>query len=313
MNPHETLRLFRQVARELGFSALEVASVAPLEAEGRHLEAWLAEGMHATMDYMEKHAALRTDVRQLLPSARSVVVLAHPYLSRSGQPGDTTYKVAKYAQIKDYHKVLKKKMKRLVRTVQETVGPFDYRLAVDSAPVMEKAWAIRAGLGWAGKNGNILRPQEGSFFFLSEIITDLELPGGAPIRDLCGTCRRCIEACPTGAIVADGVVDARRCIAYHTIERRGDFAAEDTPAWDEWIFGCDICQDVCPWNIKFARSSDEPRFQPVPAIREFRDEDWENLTAEEFESAFAGTPLKRAKYEGLMRNIRWVKKRRRRP
>ncbi len=313
MTPEEALDCFRKAADDLGFSALEVAPVEPLDKEAEFLHAWLQAGMHAGMDYMERHARLRADVRRLLPSARSVIVLTHPYLARSGQPEGCTYKVARYAQIKDYHKVLKKKLKRLVRTVQEVIGPFEYRLAVDSAPVMEKAWAVRAGIGWAGKNGNLLRPREGSFFFLSEIITNLELPGGTPMRDLCGTCRRCIEACPTDAIVADGVVDARKCIAYHTIERKDEFSEEDTPVWDDWIFGCDICQEVCPWNIKFARSSDEPRFQPVPAVRRFRDEDWESLTPEIFDEAFAGTPLKRAKYEGLMRNIRWVKKHRKKP
>ncbi len=309
MRPQESVvHAFEAIALPMGFSAVGGAPVEPLDEEFERLRRWLADGMHAGMDWMARHAEMRRDVRALLPSAQSVIVFVHPYPPKSAQPADCTYKVAKYAQIKDYHKTLKKKLRQVVRRAQEALGPFEYRLCVDSAPIMEKVWAVRAGLGWIGKNGNLLRPREGSFFFLAEVITNLPVPQAAPMPDMCGRCTRCIEACPTRAIVRDRVVDARRCIAYHTIERRGPFTADDTPAWDEWIFGCDVCQDVCPWNVRFARPPADPRFQPTEAVRTFRDADWEGLTPEQFDRAFAGMPIRRAKYEGIMRNIEWVKR-----
>ncbi len=309
-HPSEVVSIFQNLARQMGFSAAGAAPVDILDKEFERLQQWINEGMHGTMDWMSRHGEMRRDVRRLLPSARSVIVLIHPYPPQSAQPASCTYKIAKYAQIKDYHKTLKKKLKRVVIAAQSELGPFRYRLCVDSAPVMEKVWAVRAGLGWIGKNGNLLRPQEGSFFFLSEIITDLEVPQPAPMPDMCGKCTRCLDACPTRAIVRAQVVDARRCIAYHTIERRGPFSTKDTPQWNEWIFGCDICQDVCPWNVRFARPSDDPRFQPVDSIRNLQDSDWENLSADDFDHLFAGMPIRRTKYEGLMRNIEWVKRNR---
>ncbi len=298
----------KEKARKLGFDSVGIAKTRFLEEEKQRLIQWLEKGYHGEMDYMERNLEKRLDPRRLVENAKSVIVLSHSYYPKQKQPVNT-YQIAKYAYGKDYHSVLRTKLYRLVAWMQEQIGEFNYRVFTDSAPVLEREWGVEAGLGWRGKNSLLLQPQKGSFFFLAEIILDKEMDYDEPFQtDMCGRCTRCIDACPTQAIIPDErMVDATKCISYWTIEYKGEKLPDELKGkWQDWIFGCDICQDVCPWN-KFSIVHNEPEFEPHPRLLEMSKADWENLTEEEFREIFRKSAVKRTKYKGLMRNINFLK------
>lgn len=292
-------------ARRLGFLSCGISEAAFLEEEAPRLERWLKQGMHGEMSYMEDYFDKRLDPRKLVPGARSVISLLYNYFP-SQQPREDSYKVSKYAYGEDYHFVIKRKLKELMAFIQEAVGEVHGRAFVDSAPVLDRAWAARSGLGWIGKHSNLLTKEVGSFYFIAELILDLDLETDAPTTDHCGTCTACLDACPTGAIVQPYVVDGSRCISYFTIELKNEIPASMKGQFENWIFGCDICQDVCPWN-RFSRPHKEPAFDARPQLLEFGRRDWEELTEEVFRKVFRKSAVKRTKFRGLKRNIDFVK------
>lgn len=284
-----------------------IAKAEFLEAEAPRLENWLKEARHGEMQYMENHFDKRLDPRLLVDGAKSVVSLGLNYYNDQPQLDPLAPKISKYAYGEDYHQVIKGKLKELLHTIQEQIGEVGGRAFVDSAPVLDKAWAKKAGLGWIGKNSNLLNKQAGSFFFLAELIIDLELEYDiAPTADHCGTCTRCIDACPTEAIVAPYIVDGSRCISYLTIELKNEIPTEFKDKMDGWMFGCDVCQDVCPWN-KFSVLHQEPAFKPNPALLEMSKRDWEEISVDVFQKVFKNSAVKRTKYAGLQRNISFIK------
>ncbi len=299
-------QLVKAQAAKLGFDFCGVAKAAFLEEEAPRLERWLTRQMHGQMAYMANHFDKRLDPRKLVEGAKSVVSLLYNYYpERELFTEDDALKISKYAYGTDYHFVIKDKLKTLLAALQTEIGDIGGRVFVDSAPVMDKVWAARAGLGWVGKHSNLLNRQMGSFFFIAELILDLDLEPDGPVPDYCGTCTRCLDACPTGAIVEPYVVDGSRCISYFTIELKDQIPAEMKGQFADWIFGCDICQDVCPWN-RFARPHREPAFVPSPELQGFTNRDWVEMTGEIFQTVFKNSPLKRAKYEGLQRNVAFV-------
>lgn len=300
--------LIKAKAHDLGFLACGVAKAGFLKEEAPRLEQWLRQGKQGTMGYMERHFDLRLDPTRLVPGARSVISLAYNYHTPPQQTDPAAPKLSTYAYGRDYHKVLKKRLKPLMTFIEERFGEVVMRAFVDSAPVLEKAWAQRAGVGWVGKHTNIIRQGAGSWFFLCELITDLELEADPPATDHCGTCRRCIDACPTEAITPYGV-DGSRCISYLTIELREAIPQEFTGRMDGWAFGCDICQQVCPWN-RFATPHSEPHFEPKPELMDLSADEWQGMTEVVFDRLFEGSAVKRTKYEGLRRNVRFLRKER---
>ncbi|HRK75062.1 MAG TPA: tRNA epoxyqueuosine(34) reductase QueG [Rhodothermales bacterium] len=294
-------------ALRLGFSACGISKADFLEDEARKLEAWLTGGHQAGMAWMEGHFDKRTDPRKLVVGAKSVISVIHTYyqpIERPNQP--TAGKISRYAWGDDYHDVLKDKLRMLFHWLEDHVGTLHGRAFVDSAPVMDKVWAAKSGLGWIGKNTNLISRTSGSFFFIGELIVDLDLPPDSPIPDYCGSCTRCIDACPTDAIHPTGFVQAEKCISYWTIEHKGTEAPVSlTRQFDQWIFGCDVCQEVCPWN-KFKKPTKEPRFEARSGMADTPLQTWMELDLEEFRKRFKGNPIKRTKYEGFKRNIRWV-------
>lgn len=292
-------------AKTLGFDFCGIAKAEFLEEEAPRLESWLKQGMHGQMQYMENHFDKRLDPTKLVEGARSVVTLLYNYYPEHDLNQSDNYKISKYAYGKDYHFVIKDKLKLLVQLLQEEIGEINGRVFVDSAPVMERAWAKRSGVGWIGKNSLLLTKQRGSFFFLAELITDLELAPDGPIKDYCGTCTRCIDACPTDAIATPYVVDGSKCISYYTIELKEEIPQEAQGKFENWIFGCDICQDVCPWN-RHARPHQEPAFLPHPELENMNKRDWEELTEDVFRKIFRKSAVKRTKFKGLQRNIRFA-------
>ncbi len=296
-------------ALSLGFDACAFAEAAFMEPEARHLERWLNEGRHGTMGWMEGHFDLRTDPRLLVPGAKTVisVLLSYNQPDIRAEDGSATDRprVSQYAQGEDYHRVMWDKLEALMAFIRETVGPVEGRGFTDSAPVMDKAWARRSGLGWQGKNGNLLDRDLGSFFFIGELIVDAAFSPDPPTTDHCGTCTRCIDACPTGAIIADQVVDATRCISYLTIELREAIPAEYHRMMGNWMYGCDICQDVCPWNRK-AKAGTEPRLMARPELRAADAAFWAGLDEPTYREVFRGSAMKRTKLGGLKRNAEIV-------
>lgn len=277
-----------------------------LEEEAPRLEKWLRDKMHGSMSYMENHFDKRLDPRLLVPGAKSVVSLLLNYYPED-ELEQSDYKISKYAYGRDYHDVIKEKLKDFFVFIQDEIGEVGGRVFVDSAPVMDKAWAQRSGLGWIGKNSNLIHPKEGSFFFIAELILDLELESDGPIKDYCGTCTRCIDACPTEAIVEPYVVDGSKCISYFTIELKDQIIPHSKASeFENWIFGCDICQDVCPWN-RFAKPHGILEFKPSNELQSFTANDWEDLTEEIFKELFRRSPIKRSKFAGIKRNIEFVK------
>lgn len=257
------------------------------------------------MDYMAKYFDKRLDPTLLVDGAKSVISLLLNYYPPELQ-NTASYKISKYAYGKDYHNVIKKKLKKLFRKINSEIGEVSGRTFIDIAPVMDKAWAAKSGLGWMGKNSNLLTQQVGSFYFIAELIIDLELEYDHPTTDHCGTCTACIDACPTQAIVAPYVVDGSKCISYYTIELKENLPIEMKGKLDDWMFGCDVCQDVCPWN-KFSKPHNEPAFKPYPELLSYTKKDWEEITQNTFETTFTNSPLKRTQLEGLKRNITFLK------
>jgi epoxyqueuosine reductase len=293
----------KEIALEAGFDGCGIAAAQALEEEREHLREWLRQGMHAGMAWMEGNFDKRLDPTALMPGTRSVICLIHNYYPEKESSGE--YRIARYALGEDYHFVLKDKMRPILDWLSDQ-GATASRAFTDSAPILERAWAQRAGLGWTGKNSLLLNREMGSYFFLAEILTDLGLAPDAPItRDYCGGCVRCITACPTQAIVQPGVVDARRCISYLTIENKYDIPEEFRGQYQDWIFGCDICQEVCPWNSK-ASPNQEPRLKAHPDLLNLRKSDLDTLTEAEFTRRFARSPLARTGYSGLKRNAEFL-------
>ncbi len=298
-------QIIKQTALHTGFDACGIAEIKPLDKEAQQLEQWLKKGMHGKMYYMEKYFDIRTNPSLLLPGAKSVISLLYNYYPSKKQNAPTL-KISKYAYGKDYHVVLKEKLTELYEKLKEKIGHFNARACVDSAPIMEKTWAKKSGLGWIGKHSNLIVKQKGSFYFIAELVTDLELLPDKEIKDYCGTCTRCIDACPTNAIVEPYVVDASRCISYLTIELKDDIIPNEfKDKMNNWIFGCDICMDVCPWN-RFATPHQHQELEPIKEILEFSEEDWKDLSEQQFKILFKYSPIKRSKYKGLKRNINFI-------
>ncbi|GAB4183134.1 MAG: tRNA epoxyqueuosine(34) reductase QueG [Thermoflexibacter sp.] len=296
----------KQKAKELGFDFCGISKAEFLEEEAPRLEKWLNQNMHGQMSYMENHFDKRLDPRLLVPDAKSVVSLLYNYYpSKKILHTDETLKISKYAYGTDYHFVIKDKLKIFFKAIQEQIGEVSGRVFVDSAPVMDKVWAAKSGLGWIGKHTNLLNREMGSFFFVAELILDLELEVDAPTKDYCGTCTRCIDACPTEAIVSPYVVDGSRCISYFTIELKDEIPEDYKGKFENWIFGCDICQDVCPWN-RFAKPHQEPQFEPSEDLAKMKKNDWKDITEEIFHNIFKKSAVHRTKLMGLKRNINFV-------
>ena len=300
--------LIKSQARQLGFDACGISKAELLDDEARQLESWLSQGRHGTMAWMERNFDKRVDPRKLVDGARSVISVIHNYyVPVRHLDEDQVGKISRYAWGDDYHDVLKEKLFELFEWIQKEVGQVQGRAFVDSAPVLDKAWAKRGGLGWVGKHSNLINRSMGSFFFIGELILDLDLVPDGPIPDYCGSCTRCIDACPTDAIYMPYVVDANRCISYLTIEHREDNIPVGLQArLENWIFGCDICQDVCPWN-KFKRPTQETRYHPREGMTDTRLDEWIELDLEAFRKKFRKNPVKRTKYEGFLRNVKMVK------
>lgn len=296
----------KRSAAALGFDYCGIAKAVILDEDARRLEQWLNKGMQGSMQYMENHFDLRIDPGKLVPGARSVITLLKNYYPAEQQRDDAP-KISKYAFGKDYHEVIRKKLTGLIGLMKEEIGEIHGRGFVDSAPVLERTWAERSGLGWVGKNGNLINKQSGSFYFIATLITDLELEyDDAFAKDYCGTCTKCIDACPTDAILPGKVVDGSKCISYFTIElKEMMIPGEMKGKFENWMFGCDICQDICPWN-RFSKTHNEAGFIPIPEILDLSNKEWEEMTEENFKKIFIDSPLSRAKFKGIQRNLKFI-------
>lgn len=300
--------LIKQESQRLGFDYCGISRAEFLEEESPRLEQWLKEEKHGKMRYMENHFDKRLDPRLLVPNAKSVISLLLNYFPSplsSGREAGGEVKISKYAYGKDYHFVIKEKLFQLIEFIKQNIGDVNARAFVDSAPVMDKVWAKKSGLGWIGKNSNLITKNNGSFFFIAELIVDLELEYDGEIPDYCGTCTKCIDACPTNAISEPYIVDGSKCISYFTIELKENIPNEMKGKFDDWIFGCDICQDVCPWN-SFSTPNNEPHFKPKPEILNFTKKDWEEISEKTFNKTFADSPLQRPKFKGIKRNLEFL-------
>ncbi|WP_438426566.1 tRNA epoxyqueuosine(34) reductase QueG [Aquimarina macrocephali] len=289
-------------AKRLGFLSCGISKAEFLEQEAPRLEKWLNQNMHGEMQYMENHFDKRLDPTKLVDDSKSVISLLLNYFPSEKQKDSEAPKLSKYAYGTDYHFVIKDKLKQLLHFIEEEIGDVQGRAFVDSAPVLDKAWAAKSGLGWIGKNSNLLTQQVGSFYFIAELIIDLDLEYDTPVTDHCGTCTACIDACPTQAIVEPYVVDGSKCISYFTIELKEEIPNSYKNQFDDWMFGCDVCQDVCPWN-RFSKPHNEPLFNPKPELLEMSKKDWEEITQEVFSKVFQKSAVKRTKFSGLKRNI----------
>jgi len=298
-------KLIKDEAKRLGFLSCGISKAGFLEDEAPRLESWLNKNRHGQMSYMENHFDKRLNPTLLVDDTKSVISLLLNYYPSDFQNSDT-YKISKYAYGQDYHFVIKEKLKELLFSIQDYVGAVSGRAFVDSAPVLDKAWAAKSGLGWIGKNSNLITQKVGSFYFIAELIVDLDLEYDTPTTDHCGTCTACLDACPTQAIIAPYHVDGSKCISYYTIELKENIPLEMKGKMDNWAFGCDVCQDVCPWN-RFSKSHNEPLFNPNPNLLSFSKKDWEEITEEVFLKVFKNSPLKRTKFDGLKRNIDFLK------
>lgn len=306
MNKAALKNYLRERAAFHGFAQVGIAKADFMEPEARRLDAWLNKGYHGNMDYLAEHFEKRVDPRKLVQGAKSVISLLFNYAPEEAIEQEDNYKIARYAYGKDYHRFVKKRVRRLLRDLESKVGKLEARFFVDSAPVLERDWAKRSGLGWIGKNTLLINKTKGSYYFLAELILDLELEYDHPIKDYCGTCTRCIDACPTDAILADGyILDSSKCISYLTIELKNGIPERFQHQMEDWIFGCDICQEVCPWN-RFSTPNTESRLTPNTHLRTMRKKDWEAMSEELFDEVFLGSPIKRAQYPGLKRNINFL-------
>ena len=298
-------QFIKSEALRLGFLSCGISKSGFLEEEAPRLERWLNQNHHGQMSYMENHFDKRLNPNLLVEDAKSVISLILNYYPSELQ-NEESYKLSKYAYGQDYHFVIKEKLNQLLHSIQENIGEVSGRAFVDSAPVLDKAWAAKSGLGWIGKNSNLITKSVGSFYFIAELIIDLELEYDNPTTDHCGTCTACIDACPTEAIVAPYVVDGSKCISYFTIELKENIPSEMKGKFNDWAFGCDICQDVCPWN-KFSKSHNEPLFNPHHDLLAMTKKDWEEITEETFKKVFKNSAVKRTEFKGLKRNITFLK------
>lgn len=296
----------KSTALNCGFEFCGIAKAVPMDDDARRLEAWLHKGFHGKMQYMENHFDLRTNPSLLVPGTKSVITLLKNYfpaeVQKEGAP-----KISKYAYGPDYHFYIKEKLNEFLHVLRTNIGEINGRGFVDSAPVLERSWAQRSGLGWIGKNGNLINKKEGSFFFIATLITDLDLEYDNPLfKDYCGSCRRCIDACPTEAILENKVIDGSRCISYFTIELKDMLIpTEMKNNFDGWMFGCDTCQDVCPWN-RFSKPTRDEALRPIPEILDLSSDEWMDMSEENFKTIFKRSPLKRSKYEGIRRNLKFI-------
>ena len=305
-NKEKYTQLIKAESKRLGFLSCGISKAGFLEEEAPRLENWLNNQMNGQMSYMENHFDKRLNPTLLVDDAKSVISLLLNYYPSELQNEDS-FKISKYAYGQDYHHVIKEKLKELLHFIQTEIGEVSGRAFVDSAPVLDKAWAAKSGLGWVGKNSNLITQKVGSFYFIAELIIDLELDYDAPTTDHCGSCTACLDACPTEAIVAPYVVDGSKCISYFTIELKDNLPQEIKGKFDDWMFGCDVCQDVCPWN-RFSKPHNEPLFQTNSDILNFSKSDWEEITVDTFQKVFKNSAVKRTKFEGLLRNINFLKK-----
>ena len=302
----EYTRFIKETALSLGFTHCGIAKAAPLDEDARRLEKWLHAGMQGSMQYLENHFDLRVDPTKLVPGAKSVITLTQNYFTPKKQPADSP-KISTYAYGTDYHFVIKEKLNKLLAALQQKAGDILGRGFVDSAPVLERTWAQKSGAGWIGKNGNLISKKDGSFFFIATLIVDLPLVYDDPFaKDYCGSCTKCIDACPTDAILPDKTIAGNKCISYFTIELKDAIIPSEMKGkFDNWMFGCDTCQDVCPWN-RFSKQHVEPGFIPNTAIETFGTNEWNNLTKEGFKTVFKNSPLQRSKFEGITRNLEFI-------
>ena len=307
MTLEKNTKFIKQTALQLGFDYCGIAKAQLLSDDAFRLEKWLQNGMNGTMQYMENYFDLRIDPTRLVPGAKSVVTLLKNYYP-SVKPNIDAAKISKYAYGKDYHEVIKEKLQEFLYILNQEIGSITGRGFIDSAPVLERSWAVKSGLGWVGKNGNLINKNQGSFFFIATLIIDLDLQyDDAYAKDFCGSCTRCIDACPTDAILPDKVVDGSKCISYFTIELKEQLLPNNMLGkFDDWLFGCDTCQDVCPWN-RFSKTHHEQQFTPLNEVLNFTIKDWEMLTEESFKTIFKNSPIKRTKYKGIQRNLRFLK------
>ena len=296
----------KKTAQDLGFGFCGIAKAEELTDDAHRLEQWLKQGRHGTMQYMERYFDLRINPSLLVPGARSVITLLQNYFPQHKQQPDTPH-ISKYAYGKDYHEVIKEKLNAFLYRIQEEIGAVNGRGFIDSAPVLERTWATRSGLGWIGKNGNLITKQQGSFFFIATLIVDLPLQPDDPFaKDYCGSCNRCVEACPTSAILPNKEIQANQCISYYTIELKDMLLpGEMKDQFKDWMFGCDVCQDVCPWN-RFSKPHNEVAFTPIPEILNLSTKEWQAMTEESFRQIFKHSPLKRSKYKGIQRNVKFI-------
>ena len=304
-NKEKYSRLIKTEAKRLGFLSCGISKAGFLEEEAPRLEHWLNQNHHGEMKYMENHFDKRLNPTLLVDDAKSVISLLLNYYPSETQNTDS-YKISKYAYGQDYHFVIKEKLKELLHSIQTEIGEVSGRAFVDSAPVLDKAWAAKSGLGWIGKNSNLLTQQIGSFYLIAELVVDLDLEYDYATTDHCGTCTACIDSCPTEAIVTPYVVDGSKCISYFTIELKDNIPTEMKGKMDDWMFGCDVCQDVCPWN-RFSKPHNEPLFNPNPELLSFTKKDWEEITEDTFKKVFKNSAVKRTKLEGLIRNIKFIR------
>ncbi len=312
-NPDENLinsslytAVVKAAAIKHSFDFCGIAKAVKLDEDARRLEKWLQQGMHGNMHYMERYFDLRTDPSLLVPGAKSVITLLKNYYpSVSQQPSSP--KISKYAYGSDYHEVIREKLNFFLDELKEKIGDINGRGFIDSAPVLERSWAQRSGLGWIGKNGNLIHKQSGSFFFIATLIIDVEMDYDDPVaKDFCGNCTRCIDACPTEAIQPDKVINGSKCISYFTIELKDLMMPDEVKGkFNNWMFGCDICQDVCPWN-RFSKPHNETAFSPIPEIINLSTKEWEEMTEETFKKLFKHSPLKRSKFKGIQRNLKFI-------
>ena len=296
-------QLVKKLAKQIGFSSCGISKARFLQEEEKNFENWLKKGYQGTMSYLEKNFDKRLDPQKLVPGAKSVISLTYNYFPQKKTLNENSFIISKYAYGKDYHFIIKDKLKALFNLLKKEIGNIEGRVFVDSAPIHERAWAKISGLGWIGKNSLLLNKKMGSYFFLAEIICDLDLEYDSSVSDHCGTCTKCIDACPTDAITESQVLDANKCISYLTIENKNEIPKELSKSFNNYIFGCDICQDVCPWN-KFAKPHNEKEFLPKEELSKFTKKEWQELTNETFNKIFKNSAVKRTKFEGLKRNIK---------